>query len=1183
VTETATQSAPLDTGYTLDDRYARERGRVYLTGVQALVRLPLMQQHRDRAAGLHTAGFISGYRGSPLGVYDMALWQARDLLAAHDVRFEPGVNEDLAATAVWGSQQAGLYPSPRFDGVFGLWYGKGPGVDRSCDALKHANYAGTAPNGGVLALAGDDPGAKSSSIAHQSEPALIHCGIPILNPADVQDYLDLGLYGWALSRYAGCWVGFKCLTDTVDSARSVEVGPERVRVALPDDFERPEGLHIGWANLPLQVERRLYTQRLPAAQAFVRANGLDRVVLGGGRRRRLGIATAGKAYLDVRQALDELGVDARTAADLGLEVYKVALTWPLEPEGARRFARGLEHLLVVEEKRPILEEQLARLLYNDAQRPQLVGKRDAHGAPCVPEVGELSPGDVVAVVRRWLESVAPDFAAHLPPPRSAAAAGGSVGPTRLPAFCSGCPHNTSTVVPEGSVAQGGIGCHGMAVWMPDRPTLAVTHMGGEGSNWIGSAPFTDTPHVFQNLGDGTYFHSGLLAIRAAVAAGVNITYKILANGAVAMTGGQPIEGERMEGEVTVPEIARQLAAEGVRRVAVVSNEPGKYGDEPASVFPPGVTVHHRDRLDAVQRELREHAGVTALVYDQTCAAEARRLRKRGEFPDPDRRIVINERVCEGCGDCSVQSNCIAIEPVETPFGRKRRINQSSCNKDYSCVKGHCPSFVSVVGARLRRAGPEGSDPGDEAVFADLPAPTLPDVERPFDVLVTGIGGSGVVTVGAILGMAAHLEGKGCSVLDVTGLAQKNGPVSSHVRVAARPESLHATRIAAGDADLLLGCDIVVATSPDNLSKLAPSRTTAVVDSHVAPTSDFATNPDMDLSSRRMEEAIEAGAGADACHFLPATRLATALLGDAIFTNPFLMGYAFQHGRLPVGRAAIERAFWLNGRAVETNQRAFAWGRLYAHAPARVEAAARPALRGADDTALADDDLDALVAHRSELLAAYQDARYAERFRERVRAVAAREEAVVPGSTRLARAVARAYAKLLAVKDEFEVARLYTDGGFREQLEREFEGDYRLYVHFAPPFHIPVVDWFVDRRDPDTGRYRKTRFPGWLFLPFLRVLAALRFLRWTPLNAFHWTAHRRFERRLIADYESLLDELVAGLTPENHDIAVEIATLPERVRGFDDVKERAHEQTLAKQEELLAAFRLRAPAGAVREI
>jgi indolepyruvate ferredoxin oxidoreductase len=1150
-----------DATYALEDRYRLESGRVFLTGVQALVRLPMMQHRRDRAAGLDTAGFISGYRGSPLGTFDMALWQAREWLEASQVRFEPGLNEDLAATAVWGSQQANLLSGPRHDGVFAMWYGKGPGVDRSCDALKHGNYAGAAPTGGVLVLAGDDPGAKSSSIAHQSEQALAHCGIPVLNPSSVQDYLDFGLLGWAMSRYSGCWAGFKCLTDTVESASSVEVGPDRVRIVTPEDFEMPPGgLGIGWTNLPLQVEHRLFEQRLEAVKAFARANTLDRVALGGPRA-RLGIVTTGKAYLDVRQALQELGLDDARAAELGIAVYKVGLTWPLETEGLRRFADGVETLLVVEEKRPFVEEQVASALYNLASRPRLLGKRDAEGAPLVPNVGELSPGAVEDVLRRVLPTAVPE-ARLAEKPATGAGVTIQTGLMRLPAFCSGCPHNTSTVVPEGSIAQGGIGCHGMAVWLPDRRTLAVTQMGAEGANWIGQAPFTTVPHIFQNMGDGTYFHSGLLAIRAAVAAGVNITYKILVNGAVAMTGGQPIEGESMDGEVTTPEVARQLAAEGVGRIAVLSDDIEKY---PPNAFPPNVSVHPRDEIDRVQRRLREVRGVSALIYDQTCAAEARRLRKRGEFPDPDRRVVINELVCEGCGDCNVQSNCISVEPIETEFGRKRTINQSSCNKDYSCLKGYCPSFVTVVGGRPRKAA-AGVDDGGDARFAALPDPVVAPLDQPWNVFVAGIGGTGVITIGALLGMAAHLEGKGCSLLDVTGLAQKNGPVSSHVRIAARSEDLHATRIPTGGADVVLGCDIVVTAGADGLAKMAPGRTRTVVNSHMAPTSDFASQPDLDLSTDAMEEAIRAAAGPEDNHFTAATELARALLGDSIGANLFLVGFALQKGWLPVGLPALHRAIELNGRAVDMNKRALAWGRLSAVDPEAVQEAARPALRGAERPT-GSGSVDDLVAVRVPFLTAYQNAAYARRYRDRVEAVRAAEADLGVEGERLAAAVSRSYFKLLAYKDEYEVARLFTDGSFQRQLETEFEGDYRIKLNLAPQLLFP--------RDPDTGRAKKVSPGAWALTAF-RWLAKLKFLRGTPFDPFGATAHRKLERELIARYEKNLDELLTGLSAENHDLAVEIAGLPEHIRGFDTVKERSIEEVEAKERDLMAAFRLRAP-------
>ena len=1154
-------SPTLDASYELDHRYTRTSGRVYLTGVQALVRLPLMQKWRDEAAGLETAGFISGYRGSPLGTYDMALWQAKALLDQNRIRFEPGVNEDLAATAVWGSQQAILQPGPKVEGVFSIWYGKGPGVDRSLDPIKHANYMGTAAKGGVLALCGDDPGAKSSSIAHQSEQALVHAGIPILNPANVQEYLDLGLMGWALSRYSGCWVGFKCLTDTVDSAASVEVGLDRVSVVTPD-FALPEqDHHVTMNNIPGQIEAQLYQVKLPAAQAFAHANGIDRIVIDSPRR-RLGIVTTGKAYLDVRQALAELGIDDGLASELGLSLYKVGMTWPLEPRGALAFARGLEDILVVEEKRPLIEEQLSRVLYNERERPRLLGKADENGAPLLPTTGELAPAVIGDVVRGWLEKRLGDDARKLRPRVGAAPVAAPGQLQRLPSFCSGCPHNSSTVVPDGSIAFGGIGCHGMAVFFPERKTFGATHMGGEGANWIGQSPYTSMPHVFQNIGDGTYFHSGLLAVRACVAANVNITYKVLVNGAVAMTGGQPIEGEPMEGEITCPEIAHQLAAEGVKKIVVASNEPEKYAK---GIFPAGVTVHHRDELIAVQKELRETPGVTALIYDQTCAAEARRLRRRGEFPDPDRRIVINELVCEGCGDCSVQSNCISIEPVETEFGRKRRINQSSCNKDYSCLKGYCPSFASVEGGTLRKAERTGAD-ADAAAFDALPEPAAPDLTQPFNVLLAGIGGTGVVTVGAIVSMAAHLEGKGVSELDVTGLSQKNGPVSSHVRVAASPDAIHATRIGVGGADLVLGCDLVTATNFEHMPKMARG-TTAVVNSHVTPTAEFATNADLDLGAGAMTAAVEAACGSDAVHVIDATGLATALMGDAVYTNMFLLGAAVQLGRVPVSLAALHRAIELNGRAADQNKQALAWGRLWVHDRAAVESAAKPLLRDAQTGALAD-TLEDLVAKRVPFLTDYQSARYAKRYRKLVDRVRERESRVLPGSDRLAKAVARYYFKLLAIKDEFEVARLYSDGAFEAQIAQQFEGDYEVKLHLASDHLFTPL---FGRYDPETGRAKKVAVPTKIMLPVFRAMAKLRFLRGTPFNPFGLRAHRKLERQLVADYEARIAELLDGLSVDNLETATEIASLPELVRGFDSVKERHLEEAREKERELLDVF------------
>ena len=1158
-----------DASYALEDRYRLDSGRVFLTGNQALVRLPLMQKRRDVLAGLNTAGFISGYRGSPLGIFDMNLWQAKAVLDEHDIRFEPGLNEDLAATAVWGSQQATLHENSKIDGVFGMWYGKGPGVDRACDALKHANYAGTAQNGGVLALMGDDPGAKSSSIAHQSEPAMIHCGIPILNPSNVQDYLDFGLYGWALSRYAGTWVGFKCLTDTIESSGSLSVSPDRVQIVQPTDFEMPAGgLHIAWGNLPLQVEARLFEQRLVAVRSFVRANNIDRVELSSSRK-RLGIVTTGKAYGDLRQALEELGLGDATALDLGISIYKVGMPWPLEPDGLRAFAAGHDNLLVLEEKKPIMEEQIASLLFNLSDRPRLFGKEDLSGRTLVPRVGELTPAIVGDVLRRWISenvSDGPDGerwrAALLPTVEHEGHAGPTNGLMRLPSFCSGCPHNRSTVVPEGSIALGGIGCHGMAVWLPERRTLAVNQMGGEGANWIGQSPFTGVDHIFQNMGDGTYFHSGLLAIRAAIAANVNITYKILVNGAVAMTGGQPIEGEEMAGEITTPEIARQLAGEGVKKIVVLSDDVGKYSDND---FPAGVTIHHRNEIDRVQKELRNVGGVTALLYDQTCAAEARRLRKRGEFPDPNRRVVINELVCEGCGDCSVQSNCISIEPLETEFGRKRTINQSSCNKDFSCLEGYCPSFATVIGGTMRKVsgGDRFADAARErTLFGELPDAQLATLERPFNIFVAGIGGTGVITIGALIGMAAHLEGKGVTLLDVTGLAQKNGAVASHIRVANDPNDLHSTRISAAAADLAIGCDIVVATGLDGLQKLSTTRTRAVINTHVAPIADFAASPDLDFSSKEMESALGSILAPSSLEFLDATRLATALLGDAIGANLFLVGFALQKGWLPIGLPALEKAIELNGRSIELNKRALAWGRLAAHDLETVRGFVSQAnSAGAHDRE--SEGVDQLVARRVEFLTDYQNEAYASRYAKLVEEVATSERAIGAVDDRLATAVARYYFKLLTVKDEYEVMRLWAGDGFRRQLKNEFEGDYKVRFHLAPQIFFS--------RDPDTGRARKISL-GQPVMSMLGLLRHLKFLRHTPFDVFNRTAHRRREWALVKAYETTIEELTKGLRPENLDLAVQIAEIPDQIRGYDSVKDSQLAIACEKEAELLAAFR-----------
>jgi indolepyruvate ferredoxin oxidoreductase len=1150
----------------LDDKYTLQSGRVYLTGLQALVRLPLMQRARDRAAGLNTAGFISGYRGSPLGGYDNALWQAKAFLEQNDIRFQPGLNEDLAATAVWGTQQVGLFPGAKVDGVFGIWYGKGPGVDRSMDVLRHGNWAGTSPHGGVLAIAGDDHGAQSTTTAYQCEQMFEAAMIPLLNPATLQDYLDFGLFGFALSRFSGCWVGFKAMSEAVDSSASVNVDPQRVTISLPTEFDMPAGgVHIRWPrpgmDYGLAQEQRLFTAKLPAVHAFAYSNAIDRIVIDTPRP-RLGIIATGKGYLDVRQALTELGITDGIAASLGIRVYKVGLTWPLEPKRALAFADGLHDILVVEEKRGFIENQLARLLYNieSARRPSIAGKLDETGAPLLPSIGELTPTMVARAVIARLKRLGDtaQFDQRLARLESFEQPAAPVTKLqRTPFFCSGCPHNTSTRVPEGSRAMAGIGCHSMALFMPGRETATTTQMGGEGANWIGQAPFTDEQHVFQNLGDGTYAHSGLMAIRAAAVAGVNITYKILYNDAVAMTGGQPIEGAP-----TVAQIAQQVLAEGAKRVVVVAEQPEKYSSQ--SGLPGGVTVHDRDDLDAVQRELRDVRGLTVLIYDQTCAAEKRRRRKRGTYPDPAERAFINDLVCEGCGDCSAKSNCISVTPAETEFGRKRQIDQSNCNKDFSCLKGFCPSFVTVRGATPRKLGGVTATAG---IFAKLKEPTPQSFDRPYSILVTGIGGTGVITLGALLGMAAHLESKGCTVLDISGLAQKNGAVMSHIRLAPTPNQFHAVRIATGGADLLLACDPVVAASSAALSRIDGGTTHAVLNSDVRATAAFVFNQEIDFEAAKMLAAIKAAAReADT---IDASGLAVALMGDSIAANLFMLGYAFQKGLIPLSFAAIDRAIVLNRVAVESNRRSFAWGRLAAEDPAQVEALVRN--ESPDTSPVGGQTLEALIDHRATFLAAYQNAAYAQRYRDAVATIANVEATRARGYSGLTEAAARNLFTLMAYKDEYEVARLYTDGTFEKKLRAQFDGNFTLDYHLVPPL--------LARRDPTTGEPRKIKFGPWMRHVF-RVLARLRALRGTALDIFGYTQERRMERRLIVDYENTLREIAASLDSGNHALCVEIASVPAKIRGYGHIKARNAEGAKACEAELLSLLRKRdAPASA----
>ncbi len=1137
----------------LDDKYDLTKGRIFVSGPQAIVRLLLMQRELDRRAGLATAGFVSGYRGSPLGGLDLNFLRAKHALEGADILFQPGLNEDLAATAIWGSQQAEMRGEGRYDGVFALWYGKGPGVDRSGDVFRHANLAGTSRHGGVLALMGDDHTAESSTTAHQSEFEFVDVMMPILSPAGVQEIIDYGLYGYAMSRYTGCWVGLKCLKDTVESTGSIDVSLDRVAPVVPTDFTMPPGgLNIRPRDNILEQERRLQNFKRDAVLAWLRANRVNRIITSGGHHPKIGVITVGKSYLDVRQAMDDLGIDEVGANALGLRILKLACPWPLEPALLRDFARGLDMIIVVEEKRSLIEVQVREELYGSPMQPICIGKKDEEGRWLFPVTGALDANDIaIAIGRRLLRYHRHiDLEQRVRRLEQAQATLVAVEEyaVRPPYYCSGCPHNTSTKVPDGMRAYAGIGCHYMVQFM-DRATEGFTQMGGEGANWIGEAPFSKRTHVFQNLGDGTYDHSGILAIRFAVAAGVNITYKILFNDAVAMTGGQ-----KLEGGLTVDMIARQVAAENVRKIAVVTDEPHKY---PASVeWPRGVTVHSRRDLDAVQRDLASLPGVTILLYDQTCAAEKRRRRKRGEMEDPDRRVVINELVCEGCGDCGVKSNCVSIQPVETEFGRKRKIDQSSCNKDFSCLDGFCPALVAVEGARPRKA-----TPAEVQDFPPLPRPEIPKIgTKPYGILVTGVGGTGVVTIGAILGMAAHLEGKGCGSIDMAGLAQKGGTVLSHVKIGARPEDVHAIRVAAGEADLVLGCDLVVSGTRKVLAAIRKDETGVVVNTAEIYPGNFTHDADYTIPTERIERVIQKAAGAKVC-FVDATGVATALLGNSIAANMFMLGYAWQKGFVPLEEASILRAIELNHEAVEMNKRAFLWGRREAVDSTAVEAIVAP-LRKTTPTQDISQSLEERIARRVAFLRDYQDEAFATRYRNLVEQVAAVERAKVPGHTELTDAVARYLFKLMAIKDEYEVARLYTDGSFARQLEATFEGDLKLTYHLAPP---------ILGRKNASGEPIKSAFGGWV-LPLFRGLAKLKGLRGTAFDIFGYTKDRKLERKLLAEYETLLAEIAGKLEPDTHAIAVALASIPEKIRGFGHVKLRHVMAAEAERQALLDQFR-----------
>ena len=1180
---------------TLDDKYGLSQGRAFMSGVQALVRLPMLQRQRDVRAGLNTAGFISGYRGSPLGGYDQALWAAKKHLAENHIVFQPGVNEELGATAVWGTQQLDLYPKDaKYDGVFGIWYGKGPGVDRCSDVFKHANMAGTSRHGGVIAIAGDDHVSKSSTAPHQSDHIFKACGLPVFFPSSVQDILDMGLHAIAMSRFSGVWSGMKTIQEVVESSSSVLVDPDRENIVLPTDFAMPPGgLHIRWPDAPLEQEARLMDYKWYAALAYVRANKLNHNVISTAHD-RFGIIASGKAYNDTRQALADLGLDDDTCRAQGIRLHKVNVVWPLEATITRDFAQGLQEILVVEEKRQVIEYQLKEELYNWRAdvRPNVLGKFDepegrdgedrTGGEWSMPNPSQnwllrakadLTPAIIGKAIAKRLKKlgISVEIAARMDArltviearERQLSALTIDTG-DRAPWFCSGCPHNTSTRVPEGSRAVAGIGCHYMTVWM-DRSTSTFTQMGGEGVPWVGQAPFTNEQHIFANLGDGTYFHSGLLAIRQSIAAGVNITYKVLYNDAVAMTGGQQV-GERAEGH-SVLQIMKSLASEGVKKLVIVTDEPAKYQGVSLEA---GVSVQHRDELDAIQRQFRMIKGTTAIIYDQTCATEKRRRRKRGKIVDPAKRVVINELVCEGCGDCSLQSNCLSVEPVETEFGRKRKINQNSCNKDYSCVKGFCPSFVTVEGGQLKK--PKKEKKGDLSALPPLPEPALPLAETAWGIVVGGVGGTGVITIGQLLGMAAHLEGKGVVTQDAGGLAQKGGATWSHIQIANRPDAIFTTKVDTAQADLVIACDNIVGAAKYTLTVMQQGRTYVALNTHGTPTAAFVRNADWQFPGANCEAAIRNSVGDALVGAFDAEAVAVALLGDSIYTNPLMLGYAWQQGRIPLGHAALMRAIELNAVQVDNNKAAFEWGRRCAHDLAAVQAlfAARQVIEFVKKPGLAD-----MVAKRVDFLTGYQDAAYAARYKAFVDTVRAAEARAMGdggkisggniGGSALTEAVARYLFKLMAVKDEFEVARLLTDPAFTAKVADMFEGDYKLVHHLAPPG--------LAKKDA-AGHLVKQPFGPWVRSVFgvLARLKGLRTLGGGALNIFGHSAERKMERALLAEYEACITELLQTLNPSNRALAAEIARIPEEVRGYGHVKERHVQAVRPKWAALMQRWR-----------
>jgi indolepyruvate ferredoxin oxidoreductase len=1135
----------------LDDRYSLATGKAYMSGTQTLLRLLLEQARRDRAAGLTTAGFVSGYRGSPLGGFDLALWKAQKFLDEEKIHFQPGLNEDLAVTSVWGSQQTDIFGSKKYDGVFGMWYGKLPGLDRSGDAFKHAHISGTSRYGGVLAVSGDDPAMSSTSAPGQSEHTFASYMMPVIYPATLQEILTMGLKAYGLSRYSGNWIGFKTVSDIAETSASVEV-TSLPAFQLPDNHGDMWEQVIGrWPDDRFSQDARVQEVRLPAVGAFARINRFDEVMINPPKA-RFGIVAAGKPYLDLRQALDDLGITDVVAAQIGLSVFKLGLIWPIERDGMTDFAKGLDEILVVEERRPFIETQIKELAYNwdSAARPAITGKTNENGQPLIPSTGVTSAALLAEIIGRRLVKLTdhPAIKKGLAEVE-ARKLGSSVIPSpefRVPHFCPGCPHNRGTSTPEGSASMAGIGCHSLAMWMPGNETVTFTHMGAEGANWIGAAAFVDQNHMFQNLGDGTYAHSGSLAIRAAKAAGCNITYKILFNDAVAMTGGQPVEGH-----ASVLEIACQLKAEGIKKIVVVADDPKKYDDYgPDFKFPSDIVVYPREEMTTVMKDCREWPGISILIYDQVCATERRRRRKRGIVPPATKRVVINERVCEGCGDCSVQSKCVAIRPLDTPLGIKRQIDQSGCNQDLLCLEGFCPAMVTVEGGTLRKPILATDN---SAKDIPLPDPTLPSLNAPYDILIAGVGGTGLITIGSLLGMAAHLEGKECSVLDNTGIARMGGGVTTHVRLGAAGTSLNAARIENVNTNVLIGGDPVVAASAEVLSRLALNQTKAVVNSYIAPTAAQAENPELGVDVDGLLSTLKNRIGEGQAQISNATELAGKLMGNKIFANIILLGLAYQKGLIPLEAKSLHQAITLNASAIDDNLKAFDWGRRLA-----IDAIAVAEFAGL--TKAIEPTLDQRIADHARDLEAYQNAAYAKRYTDFIATIHTQEHEKIGNSDRLTAVIADNYYKLLAGKDEYEVARLYSDGQFEQTISEMFEGDFKLEYHVGRNLLTP--------EDPNADHLKKRKFGPW-FKSALCMLNSAKGIRGTVLDPFRYTADRRRDRKLLSDYEQTIQKIMSNLSAKTLDLTSEIAALPSDIRGFGVVKDRSILATKKREDTLLA--------------